>query len=233
MAKCTGTVTFCGQPQTCWLTFVYILSGQVRSGQGLWGGGGVVRRPCPLQTPNPTHIGSCSALNSTGLYIVEDLRNFEGCTYTCVHVYTYTRIRIYVYTCPCAWVNAVSGPFLREGTFGPLPKYCLFASTTCRQCLQLAGRVYLWCTVSTDYTRVNVYVHSVYYTQCPPTIRIRIRRAYGAYTCTHVLVYAYTRVYVPRVYVHIWKLLPPLLPPIMCSHHAEKRNLVYWLTTTT
>ena len=34
--------------------------------------------------------------------------------------------------------------------FGPLRKYWHFACTTCRQCLQLAGRVYLWCTVSTD-----------------------------------------------------------------------------------
>ena len=39
--------------------------------------------------------------------------------------------------------------------------YWHFASTTCRQCLQLADRVYLWCTVSTDprppssYVRVN------------------------------------------------------------------------------
>ena len=48
-----------------------------------------------------------------------------------------------------------------KGAFGPLPKYWHFASTTCRRCLQLAGRVYLWCTVSTDprppssYVRVN------------------------------------------------------------------------------
>ena len=37
-----------------------------------------------------------------------------------------------------------------KGAFGALAKYWHFASTTCRRCLQLAGRVYLWCTVSTD-----------------------------------------------------------------------------------
>ena len=51
---------------------------------------------------------------------------------------------------PCVRVNDGSGPFWGKGAFGPLPKYWHFASTTCRQCLQLAGRVYLWCTVSTD-----------------------------------------------------------------------------------
>ena len=62
---------------------------------------------------------------------------------------------------PYMRVNDCSGPFWGKGAFGPLPKYWHFASTTCRQCLQLAGRVYLWCTVSTDprpptpYMRVN------------------------------------------------------------------------------
>ena len=51
---------------------------------------------------------------------------------------------------PYMRVNDCSGPFWGKGAFGPLPKYWHFASTTCRQCLQLAGRVYLWCTVSTD-----------------------------------------------------------------------------------
>ena len=35
----------------------------------------------------------------------------------------------------------------------------------CAQCLHV-------CTVSTDYTRVNVYVHSVNCAQCPQTVRI-------------------------------------------------------------
>ena len=39
---------------------------------------------------------------------------------------------------------------LGKRALGPLPKYWHFASTTCRRCLQLAGGVYLWCTVSTD-----------------------------------------------------------------------------------
>ena len=50
----------------------------------------------------------------------------------------------------CVRVNNGSGPFWGKGAFGPLPKYWHFASTTCRQRLQLGGRVYLWCTVSTD-----------------------------------------------------------------------------------
>ena len=51
---------------------------------------------------------------------------------------------------PCVRVNDGSGPFWGKGAFGPLPKYWHFASTTYRQRLQLAGRIYLWCTVSTD-----------------------------------------------------------------------------------
>ena len=45
------------------------------------------------------------------------------------------------------YVNGVADRFLGKGTFGPLPKYCLFASTTCRQCVSLADRVYMWYTV--------------------------------------------------------------------------------------
>ena len=50
---------------------------------------------------------------------------------------------------PCARVNAVSILFLGKGAFSPVPKYWHFASTTCRQCLQLAYRVYLGHTAST------------------------------------------------------------------------------------
>ena len=57
----------------------------------------------------------------------------------------------------CAWAKAISGPFFGKG--GPSsPKHWHFASTTCRQCLRLADRVYMWQTVSTDYSppsRVN------------------------------------------------------------------------------
>ena len=38
-----------------------------------------------------------------------------------------------------------------RGPSAPLPKYWHFASTTCARCLQLAGRVYFWCAVSTDH----------------------------------------------------------------------------------
>ena len=34
----------------------------------------------------------------------------------------------------------------------PESDYCHLACTMCRQCLQLAGPVYLWYTVSTNYT---------------------------------------------------------------------------------
>ena len=98
------------------------------------------------------------------------------CVYRRICICVYARRRIHVYTppyvrsltslaretCPCARVNDVSGPFFMEEGLGPLPKHCLFVSTTCRQCLQLAGCGYLWCTVSTYYTWANVYVHSVY-----------------------------------------------------------------------
>ena len=36
---------------------------------------------------------------------------------------------------PYTRANDVSGPFFAKGAFGSLPKYCHFASTTCRQCL--------------------------------------------------------------------------------------------------
>ena len=42
----------------------------------------------------------------------------------------------------------VCGPFLGKGAKCPLPKYWHLTSTTCRECLQVAGRVYLGQTVS-------------------------------------------------------------------------------------
>ena len=52
---------------------------------------------------------------------------------------------------PCVRVNDGAGPFFwAKRAFGPVPKYWHFASTTCRRCLQSAGRVYLWYTVSTN-----------------------------------------------------------------------------------
>ena len=47
-------------------------------------------------------------------------------------------------TFTCAWVNAVS--------FGPLPRYWHFMSTTCRQCPQSADYVYLGQTASRLFT---------------------------------------------------------------------------------
>ena len=124
--------------------------------------------------------------------------------------------------CPCARVNGV-----RKYS---VPKYCLFASTTCQQCLQLAGRVYLWCTVSRNYTQVNVCVHSVYklckvfanYAQClhvctvstdytPVNVYVHsvcklctvstcIQGVYRLYVYTRIHVYVYANMH---VYVHI------------------------------
>ena len=68
---------------------------------------------------------------------------------------------------PYMRVNDCSGPFWGKGAFGPLPKYWHFASTTCRQCLQLAGRVYLWCTLSTD--------------PRPPTPSVRVNDGSGTF----------------------------------------------------
>ena len=93
--------------------------------------------------------------------------------YTHVHVYVYiyaynvyTCTHICVYTPPpmrllCSlrslqrhahvhWSKMLADPFFGMAAFGSLPKYCLFASG---QCLQLAGRVNLWCTVSTNYAK--------------------------------------------------------------------------------
>ena len=142
----------------------------------------------------------------------------------CVYVYTYT--------CPCARVNAISRPFFREGSqILSLHIYSMPTVSTisrprllvvhsvhriypgkrvCAQCLQTMQTVYKLCTVSTNYTRVNVYVHSVYkprtvstnYAQCPQTTRIRV----CAHTFTlhirrvYVYAYAYTRICI-RVYM--------------------------------
>ena len=103
--------------------------------------------------------------------------------------------------------------------FAPLPKCCLSASTTCQQCLQLAGRVYLWCTVSTDYTRVAVSVHSVYklctgstcmhsvyrlnmyaYTHTRMRIRVHMYTRAHVYAYTCIRAYMYTR---RRAYTYI------------------------------
>ena len=59
-------------------------------------------------------------------------------------------------------LNTAGALCLGKGAFGPLTEYWHLASTTCRQCLQLAGRIYLGCRVSVDHlppdlrARVNV-----------------------------------------------------------------------------
>ena len=72
----------------------------------------------------------------------------EGCTDTRVHSCTCPR------PCPCARVNAVSGPFCREGG-----RLYLRVYKTRPQCLQYAGRVHLWCI---DYPRVSGCVRRAY-----------------------------------------------------------------------
>ena len=101
---------------------------------------------------------------------------------------------------------------LADHFLAPLPNICLFASTTCRQCLQLAGRVYLCRTVSADHTHVHsVYktMHGVYmYTQCQQTVRIRtrIRASVASTSCIRTRVSMYTRVY---AYKYIFAKSPP------------------------
>ena len=111
---------------------------------------------------------------------------------------------------PSMRVNDGSGPFWGKGAFGPLPKYWHFASTTCRQCLQLAGRVYLWCTVSTDprppspSMRVNdgsgpfpKYADNVY----NPTVYMYVYILYTVYVCVCVCVCVCIYIY---IYIHTY-----------------------------
>ena len=56
-----------------------------------------------------------------------------------------------------AFVNVVAALCFRKRPLAPLFEYCLFAPTTCRQCLQLARCVDLWCTMSTNYTPPDPY----------------------------------------------------------------------------
>ena len=96
-------------------------------------------------------------------------------------VYAYTKcicIRVYAYACPCARVSAVSGPFF--GGRGPsAPSQILSLRVYNMPTVSTISRPRLHvCTVSTDYTRVNVSMHSVYklctvstnYAQCLQTM---------------------------------------------------------------
>ena len=116
---------------------------------------------------------------------------------------------------PSVRVNDGSGPFWGKGAFGPLPKYWHFASTTCRQCLQLAGRVYLWCTVSTDprpptpSVRVNDGSGpfwgkgAKYWHFASTTCRQCLQLVYSVYmcVCVCVCVCVYIHTY---IYIHIY-----------------------------
>ena len=114
---------------------------------------------------------------------------------------------------PYMRVNDCSGPFWGKGAFGPLPKYWHFASTTCRQCLQLAGRVYLWCTLSTDprpptpSVRVNDGSGPFwgkgafgplpkYWHFASTTCRQCLQLVYSVYMCVCVCIYIYTYIHV-------------------------------------
>ena len=64
---------------------------------------------------------------------------------------------------PSMRVNDGSGPFWGKGAFGPLPKYWHFASTTCRQCLQLVYSVYMCvCVCVYIYTHTYIYIYMSY-----------------------------------------------------------------------
>ena len=77
---------------------------------------------------------------------------------------------------------------------------CLFSPTRCRQCVQSAGRVYLWCTVSTDWTQVDVCVYSVY----------KLCIVSTDYTYSVYVVYRFTRIHVYMYMSRIRAYLPPL-----------------------
>ena len=109
--------------------------------------------------------------------------------YMCIPVYT-LRVYVYAYSCPCARVNAVSGPFFRErgrhivrniassrlqhadvSTISRphllvVHSVCRLYSGTlvCAQCLQTTHSVYKLCKVSIDYTytRIRVYIAHMY-----------------------------------------------------------------------
>ena len=76
--------------------------------------------------------------------------------------------------------------------------------------------VYKLCTVSTNYTQVNVYVYSVHkprtastnYAQCPQTICMCVY-VYACTSRTRICVYIYMR---PRTYTYISDLLGPSAP---------------------
>ena len=102
-----------------------------------------------------------------------DAWRFEGCMYTRVYAYT-SRIRIYIYAytqkLPLRAYNMPIGSTIsRPRLLVVHSVYRLYQhKRVCAQCLQTMQSVYKLCTVSTDYTGENVYVHSVYRPpQCP------------------------------------------------------------------
>ena len=73
-------------------------------------------------------------------------------------MYARTRVYIYTYTCPCAWVNAVSRPFFREGGLSfPNLSTCVYnmptVSTISRPCLLVVQSVHRLCNLSTNYAQ--------------------------------------------------------------------------------
>ena len=98
-----------------------------------------------------------------------------------VHVYTsHICFRVYAYKCPCARANAVSGLLFREGGLFPnivSSRLQHADSAYNQQAASICGAQW-GPPVSTDYTQVNVYVHSVYklctvstnYAQCLQTM---------------------------------------------------------------
>ena len=91
--------------------------------------------------------------------------------------------------------------------------------------------VYKLCTVSTDETRVNVYVHSVYklcklsanYARCPQTVHIRVR-VYGYTSRTRIwiyITYAYTRILCTYTFTRVQSVdnvHPEKTWPTNCRH---------------
>ena len=147
------------------------------TGQAFRPGAGTDRGPaCNNEAPR-TRVKCCIVRRQWGWLLAGKERgtatrtaHSEGCAYT----------HVYACTCPCARVNAVSGPFFREG--GQMLSLCVYniptVSTISRPPPLVVHSVYRLCKVSPNYA------------QCPQTIRIRIYVTY--LSRVHIRVYMYT-----------------------------------------
>ena len=163
----------------------------------LEGGGGGNLPPLPMQQcppPSRSHSQRCQRAS---------VASPRGCLWYLgylggggVHIHVY----VYVYTCPCARVNAVSGPFFREGGLWPPSQILslrvynmLTMSTISRPRLLVGHGVYRLYPGKLVCAQCLQNMHSVH-----KTIRIRVCAVYALHV--RVRVYMYTRM---RAYTYI------------------------------